>query len=1001
MLGAISLSRLPIDLMPDITYPTLSVSSSYSNASPAEMEQLITRPLEEAIGAVAGVEEITSSSMEGQSSVRISFSWGTDLDAAANDIRDRLDRVADNLPDDASRPTLGKFDPAAFPIIILGVSGDLDLLEMRRLIDDRVKYRIERVPGVASLDLWGGREREIQVNFFADKINALGMPLDQIISQISSGNKNLPGGTLERGNLEVTVRTPGEYTSLDELRNTVIATREGSLIRLSEIAAIEDTTSRNTRVIRIDGKPGLYVAIQKQSGTNTVQVARLVHEEIERINLDIPQIRLIPIIDTSDYIERSITNVGRSALYGGILAVFVLLFFLRNIPSTIVIATAIPISIIATFALMYFGGFTLNIMTLGGLALGVGMMVDSSIVVLENISRLREAGNDGFQAAIHGSEEVTSAIIAGTMTTLAVFLPLIFVRGMAGVMFKQLAYVIGFSLLCSLFVALTLVPMLSSRLHKPVSLENGSKDHRIYRITERIFRHVENSYSDLLDFALNHRILVVLGAVLIIAGSLLLIPLLGVEFMPSSDEGEVRVTVEMETGTRLEVLENTVIPLESVIKEAIPEAKTILTTIGGSRWSGGRRGQIRVTLPPAKEREKSSEELAAELLPRLSNIPGVKIRTRAGQGLFLLRMGSSGDNERIQLEVRGYDLHTADIMAQQLRQVLLTIDGITDVRLSRDSGNPEDLIIIDRLKAADMKLTVSQIAEMLKTVMLGTVATNYREQGDEFSVLVKLYEGEKIALQELLDLTITNSDGEAVVLRNVVSVSSQTGPTRIERKNQERITTVSANTSGERDMGHIVAEIRERLRSIPVPRDFSITFAGDVEEQRKAFRELLLSLILALALVYMVMASLYESLRDPFVVMFSVPLAIVGVVLMLFLTETTFNVQSFIGCIMLGGIVVNNAILLVDHINLLRRRDGMELRPAIEEAGRHRLRPILMTSMTTMLALFPLALGLGEGAEAQAPLARAVIGGLFSSTVITLIFIPVIYSIFEASLKKK
>lgn len=1001
ILGMVSLSRLPIDLMPDMTYPVMSISTSYGNVAPQEIEQLITRPIEEAMSAVAGVEEVTSSSSEGRSSVRVSFAWGTDLNEAANDIRDRLDRVISRLPDDADRPSLRKFDPSAFPILIMGASGNLDPIEMRNIVEDQVKTRIERIPGVASLDVFGGYEREIHVNFLADEINALGLSLDQVVSALRTANQNVPGGTIEQGNVEITVRTPGEYSSLEELRNTVVAMREGAPIRLGEIASVEDTTARVTRIIRINGKPGIYVAISKQSGTNTVRVARSVLREIEQVNQDVPQIQLIPVINTSTYIERSIANVSRSALYGGILAIFVLFFFLRNVPSTFVIATAIPISIIATFALMYFNDFTLNIVSLGGLALGIGMMVDSAIVVLENITRLRESGLESDKAAVEGSEEVTAAIIAGTLTTLAVFLPLIFVRGMVGVMFKQLAYVVSFALLCALFVALTLVPMLAAHLHQPIVLENGNpKRHRIYRASEKLFRQVENSYSQLLDVALNHRIMVILAAVLLIAGSLLLVPLVGFEFMPAADEGEVRVTAEFETGTRLDILDDIMRPIEAQVLQAVPETEKWLSFIGGSWRGGSRTGDIRMTLSPASERSRSSEEIAESLRRQLRNIPGVQIRARAGQGLFLLRMGSGGGSERIQLEILGYDLQTADQLTEQIRRAIRDIEGVTDVRIGRDSGSPENLILIDRVKAADMNLSVSQIANMLKTVMQGTVATYFRSQGDEYPIRVKVKDAEKMALNDLLNLTITNSAGQPIVLRNVVRVSSQTGPTSIDRKNQERIVTISVNISG-RDMGHVVADIREQLKTVPVPRNFSLNFGGDVEEQRKAFGELLVSLILALVLVYMVMACLYESLRDPFVVMFSVPLAIIGVVLMLFLTRTTFNVQSYIGCIMLGGIVVNNAILLVDHINLLRRRDGLALREAIEEAGKRRLRPILMTSLTTMLALSPLAIGMGEGAEAQAPLARAVIGGLFSSTLITLVFIPVIYSIFEASLTKK
>jgi len=447
ILGGISLFRLPIDLMPDITYPTLSISTEYENASPEEIEELVTRPIEEAMSAVPGVEEVSSNSTEGYSRVRVSFAWGIDLDAAANDIRDRLDRVIPRLPDDAERPRLRKYDLASFPILILGAASKLDPVQMRRIIDDQVKYRIERVPGVAALDLHGGLDREIHVNLFASKVKALGIPLDQILNRIRAGNVNVPAGIIERGNYDVMIRTPGEYTTLDDIRNAVIAMREGVPIQVRDIASVEDSWERITRIVRVNGLPGIRLVVLKQSGTNTVEVAKACLEEIERINRDIPQIQLTSIIDTSDYIERSIKNVGSMAFYGGMLAVLVLLFFLRNIRGTAIIATAIPISVIATFTLMYFGGFTLNIMTLGGLALGVGMLADNAIVVLENIFRRRESGAGPELAAVSGSEEVISPIIASTLTTLVVFLPLIFVRGMAGVMFKQLSLVVGFSLL--------------------------------------------------------------------------------------------------------------------------------------------------------------------------------------------------------------------------------------------------------------------------------------------------------------------------------------------------------------------------------------------------------------------------------------------------------------------------------------------------------------------------------------------------------------------------
>jgi len=1000
ILGAVSLVRLPIDLMPDITYPTLSISATYENASPEEIEQLVTRPIEEAMSAVPGAEEVSSISSEGRSRVRVSFGWGTDLDAASNDMRDRLDRVMRRLPEDADRPMLRKFDLASFPILILGAASRLDPIQMRRIIDDQIKYRIERVPGVAALDVWGGLDREIHVNLHADKIKALGLPLDRILDRIRAGNLNVPAGPLEKGNLEVMIRTPGEYGSLDQLRDTVIAIRQGTPVQLKQVASVEDAWERVSRIVRINGRPGVRLSVTKQSGTNTVEVARRALQEIERINRDIPQIQLTPMIDTSDYIKRSISNVGSAAVYGGLLAVLVLLFFLRDLRSTTIIATAIPVSVIATFTLMYFAGFTLNIMTLGGLALGVGMLMDNAIVVFENIYRLRHSGLGPEEAAVNGAEEVAAAITASTLTTLAVFLPLVFVRGMAGVMFKQLAVVMSFSLFCALVVALSLVPMLAARILRTTTrvASRETLAHKAFLLSGHFFDVLQDRYGGLLHFALGHRAAIVMAAALLLGGSLALVPLVGTELMPTTDEGEVRVNAEMQVGTRLALVDQKFRAIEAIAREAVPEAKNMVSSVGGGGWrsAGSHTARLRISLKPKTERERTSEDVAEDLRKKLSNVPGVKVRTRAGQGLFLLRMGTS-DAERIKVEIRGYDLERAQALAERVKEVVEQVPGVTDARLSRESGSPEELVIVDRQKAADMRLTVSKIAKMLQTVLSGSRASNYREGGREHEILVKLKDAEQAPLDEILDLTLTNADGEQVALRNVVQVRPREGPVRIERRDQDRIITIWANISG-RDMGSVVEDIRTRLRSVPVPRGFSIVFGGDYEEQQKAFRELLLSFVLALILVYMVMACQYESLRDPFVVMFSVPLAAIGVVLMLFLTKTTFNVQSYIGCIMLGGIVVNNAILLVDYTNLLRRRDGLPMREAIEEAGRRRLRPILMTALTTSLALVPLALGLREGSEAQAPMARAVIGGLLSSTFITLVFVPIVYSVFERPL---
>ena len=1003
LVGGVALSRLPIDLMPEMSYPTLSIRTTYENTGPEEIEQIITRPIEEAMSAVPGVEEVFSVSSEGSSDVRVMFAWGTDLNAAMDDVRERLDRIIPRLPEEIERPMLRKFDPAMMPILMVGALSNLDPIQTRRILDEQISYRLERVPGVASIDIWGGYEREIQVNLYPEKIKALRLPLDQIIAHIQEGNQDLPAGVIERGQYELLVRVPGTFTSLDDIRNTVVAFRQGVPVRMQEIAEVVDTHRKMTRVVRVNGVPGTRLAIYKQSGTNTVAVAEGVMRELEQVRADWPQIGFVPVRNSSEYIRNAIDNVSSTALYGGVLAILVLLFFLGQMRSTLVIATAIPTSVVATFALIYFGGFTLNIMTLGGLALGIGMLVDNAIVVLENIVRFQELGEDPLRAASLGTREVSAAVVASTLTTLAVFLPMVFVRGIAGIMFKQLAYVISFSLICSLLVALTLIPMLSSRwLRKPgATPRTHTRPHAmagLLRTFQRFLREMEGGYERILEASLRHRLRVVLGAGVLLGISLALIPLVGNEFMPSTDEGEVRVTVEMDVGTRLGVMDEQFKALLPLIREAVPELLSVEESIGGGwRSSGSHTGTFTIKLPPRSQRSRSSDDVAAALRKRLEHMPGMVVRVRAGGGLFFLR--SSGAEENIQLEIRGYDLETSEALAHRVRRMVEAVPGVADLRLSRDMGRPEEILTIDRERAADMKVSVALIGTTLETVLSGTQASTFREGGDEYRILVKVRDSEKLSMEEVLNLTLTNSEGVGVPLRQVVRVRPRSGPQSIERRDRERILTLSAETEG-RDISAIRADIRRGLRNIPVPRNFEINFTGDFEEQQKAFRELLLSIVLAILLVYMVMAMLYESLRDPFIVMFSVPLAIIGVVWMLLLTGTTFNMQSYIGCIMLGGIVVNNAILLVDHTNLLRQRDGMDLLAAIVEAGRRRLRPILMTAMTTILAMLPLALGVQEGSEAQAPMARAVIGGLLSSNLITLVVVPVVYALFEGYRRK-
>jgi HAE1 family hydrophobic/amphiphilic exporter-1 len=1003
VLGAVSLSRLKIDLLPHIELPTLTIRTEYAGASPVVIERLVSQIIEEIVATVPGVEDITSQSSEGNSSVRVSFVWGTDINTAAQDVQARLEQEIDELPDDIVRPRISKFDVSSYPVVLLGISSDLDPVELTQLIEDQVRYRFSRLPGVAQVDLWGGFNREVRVELDPDRMKALGLPLNQVLQAIRDANLDLPAGKIEEGRYEVTLRAPAEFTHLDQIRDTVVYRKEGAAVTLGQVAQVRDTYEKLRRLVRVNGERGLRVAIRKQADANTVEVARQVLAEIEEVNRAFPQVRIVPVINQGNFIERSIANVARSVLYGGGLAIIVLLFFLRNLRSTLVISLAIPISIVATFALMYFGNFTLNLMTLGGLALGVGMMVDNSVVVLENIFRRRdEEGEAPALAAVAGTREVGPAIVASTLTTLVVFLPMVFVRGVAGILFKELAYVIIFSLICSLLVSLSLVPMLASRLLQPRQADGqrpAGWTRALAARADAAFRRLDYGYRDLLRKVLHHPWRTVFSAAAVLGISLLLLPLIGTEFLPPSDEGEVRITGEMDIGTRLELVDQQTRRLEQLVYPAVPEAVSSVVSVGTTGFSpaDASRGAITLSLTPAARRQRSNQEIAADLRRNLDGkIPGMIVRTRAPQGQFLLERLLGGDTG-VTVEVRGFDLTTLDALAAQVEKAIIDVPGVTDLETRNKAGIPQQEIRVNRDKVADLGLSVRDVTQVLETAVAGSRAGEFRAEGNSYRIFVQLEAVEKRSLEEILDLTLATGDGEQVALRNLVTTEPGRGPILIDRKDQQRLVTVLANVA-DRDLGSVAADIQPRLDRIPRPVGYRLSIAGNFEEQQKAFAELVVSLLLAVLLVYMVLACQYESLRDPLVVLVSVPVAAVGVLLMLFLTGTTLNLQSYIGCIMLGGIVVNNAILLVDQAGQLVRA-GLSVNEAVAEAGRRRLRPILMTSLTTILALLPLAFGIGEGADAQAPLARAVVGGLAGSTLITLALIPAVYALFHPDAK--
>jgi HAE1 family hydrophobic/amphiphilic exporter-1 len=1011
LLGAISLTRLPVDLMPEFEQPTLTVRTAYTGVGPLEMEELITRPMEQAVSAVPGLTRVSSNSSEGNSQVQLNFEWGSDLAEAANEVRTRVDRMRNRLPEDADPPIIFKFDSNSQPIMQLGIQGDYDPVTLREIAENEISPRFERVDGIAAVTVNGGLRRQIHIELSKEKVTALNLSVNAIVNALRQENQNTPLGEIYQGDATFLVRSQGQFQSLEDIKNLVVMTRQGVPVYVRDISEVKDTTEQRRSFMRIDGKPGVQIQVQKQSGKNTVEVARLVRNEVERVNKEVPGIKMIVTQDSSVFIQRAIDNVQEHAMVGGILVILIIFAFLRSFRSTLIVCTSIPVSVIGTFALLYFGGFTLNTMTFGGLALGIGMIVDAAIVVLENTHRHLHMGKDRMTAAIDGSEEVWSAILSSTLTHIAVFIPLLFLSGTASILFTQLSFVVMFSLAMSLFVAVTIVPVLCSRwlLTPDEEAKATGIMATLYDVSERFLERMDDGYRRAIHLALSHRPTVLAGAAALVIVAALLYPRVPVELLPQTDEGEVNVNAELAVGTRVERTEEALLRLEELVNERVPEKKNVLVNGGGGggnnggNYNGGggqtHRGQIRIILKPRAERTRTSDEISQSLRRELAGLPGVVVRANPAGGNFqinrLLGGGNNGNQQgsRLSLEIRGHDLDDARRIAQDVRALMETTPGIADVNIGREEGRPELSVRVDRPKAALLGLTVSGVATTIQTNVAGTTAAQFRERGNEYPIIVQLRQSDRQEVSDVGDVLLSTQNGQVVPAKNVLAVTRDAGPVQIQRKNMERVTNVNAEI--EVPLSDAVKAVQDRLGQIRVPPDFAVGFGPELEEQAKSFRQLQLVLILAVLLVYAVMASQYESLRDPFIIMFSVPVAAIGVVGSLILTGTAFSLQAYIGIIMLAGIVVSNAILLVDYINTLRRRDGMPLREAVEIGGRTRLRPVLMTSVATMLGLVPMAIGIGEGGELQAPLARVVIGGLLTSTMVTLVLVPAVYTLFE------
>lgn len=1019
VLGVVALLNLKLDLMPNVDIPIVAVYTEYSGTGPAEVEATVSRTLEGAVSQVQDIKNVYSISREGSSLIIGEFNWGTDVDKRAIDTREKLDMVRRYLPSEVTSPAVIKFDPSMIPVLVLGVSSEQrSLLELREFAEDNLKDPLSQVEGVALVQVSGGREREIHVEVDRNRLESVGLSLDQVQTALRAANMNLPGGHLKPGVLDFLIRTPGEFKTMEEIGQTVVGNRGGVPVFLRDVARVEDSFTDKDSEVKVNGRSAVVLLIQKQSSANTVQVSDRVLKKIAELKKTLPaDVKINIIVDTADYIRGSLQNLSQEAIAGALLAMVVIIFFLYSVSSTLIIAIAIPFSLIATFILMYFNNMTLNIVTLGGLALGIGRLVDDSIVVLENIFRHREQGDEAGPAALNGSGEVALAVLATTITTIVVFVPIAFVQGMAGVMFKPMAFTVGFALLASYFISMMLVPLLTTRFMRVerARLERRDAFYRALAAFDRFIRGLSDRYQKVVHWAILHRRAVVLS---VVAAGLLTLSLLwplkmiGSEFTPKSDEGQFQLDVKMPVGTSFQQTRVVMDQIDSLLRADVPEARAIYTTFGeregmqAMRGSGPHLGSVMVRLFPRAQRKRSTEMITQALRAKLSRIPDASFVFSAG-GMSRMFGGGSiggqliGASGELAVEIQGYDLKAADQLARRVEGLMGSIPGTKDVTVSLQSGYPELQILVDREKAGALGLSVYQVAGAVETAFKGTTATRFRDawRGKEYDVVVRFAKQDRLDQASLARLSLASPLGQNVALTNVARIEKAFGPVDIARKNQQRIVMVSCDIAG-RPLNTVVSELNAKLKGVPLPPGFTLTVGGSAKDMSESFQSLLFAVLLAILLVYMILAAQFESLLDPFIIMASVPLGILGVVWGLFLAGMNLSVIAFLGIIMMIGIVVSNAILLVDYTNKLRRR-GVELYEAVELAGRTRLRPILMTSIVTILAMIPIALGLGESGEMMAPMAVSVISGLAVSMVLTLIFVPTLYVILERRVRRK
>ena len=998
IIGLFSLLKLPIDLYPDIDTNTIMVMTTYSGASSQDIEQNVTRPLENTLNSVEHLKHITSNSKENISIITLEFEYGYDIDVLTNSVRDKLDMVSSMLPDDAETPIIFKFSTDMIPIVLLSAQANESLPGLYKILDENVANTLARVDGVGTVSISGAPKREIHIYLDPARLEAYDLTAESVIQLVAAENKNVPGGTFDMGSDTYSLRVQGEFKDPTEMRDLVVGSKDGAVVRLSDVARIDDSVEERAQETYNNGQRGAMIIVQKQSGANSVEISNKIKKILPDIQKKLPSdVKLDYIVDTSDNIRNTINSLVETVEYALLFVVIVVFFFLGRWRATVIIALTIPISLIASFIYLLATGNTLNIVSLSALSISIGMVVDDAIVVLENVTTHIERGSDPKQAAVHGTNEVAISVIASTLTLIAVFFPLTLVTGMTGVLFRQLGWMVTIMMVISTAAALSLTPMLCSQLLRLQPVK-GKLFTKLYGPIERFLDKLDDGFYHLLGLVVKHRWITTAGALIIFFGSMQLTKFIGSEFFPTSDNSRLGITLELPVGTRVEIAKDLTERIYKDWTKKYPEIDKFNYTVGqastDNTWAsmqsnGSHIISMNITLKPIKERTKSLTEVAALMREDLKKYPELdKYLVNVGGS----RGGSMSGQSTIDYEIYGYDFEKTDSVAQRLKRILSSVKGTADIRISRDNYQPEYQVDFDRQKLAIYGLNLTTAANALRNRINGSTASYFREDGDEYDIKVMYDPDHRQSIEDIENILLFNAQGKGVRLKEVGTVVERFNPPTIERKDRERIITVSTVVQ-DRPMSDIIADAQPQIDKMEVPSGVSINLSGSYEDQQDSFRDLAMLAVLIIILVYIVMASQFESFTYPGIIMTSIMFAFSGVVLILWITGTNLNVMSMIGGIMLIGIVVKNGIVLIDYITLNRER-GMSITKSVLHAGKSRMRPVLMTSLTTILGMVPMAVGTGEGAEMWRPMGVAVIGGLTFSTILTLLFVPTLYTIF-------